>query len=105
MDDCDAMEMIDKLNEEHDATFQLNADLHRLNQKLKRSDKKHRSEKAAHYITLDQRIWIHEYDIESLKERHDFNIEYLKNIHSNQMMIKDEEINKLKSYILMSIRK
>jgi hypothetical protein len=101
MECCEAMEMIDKLNEEHDETFQLNVDLHRLNQKLKRSDKKHRSEKA----TLDQCAYAHEHNIESLKNIHSWQIECLKNYHSNQMINKDEEINKLKSYILMSIRK
>jgi hypothetical protein len=41
-DSCDAMEMIDKLNEEHDQTFKENTDLRKLNKKLKNLDKRKR---------------------------------------------------------------
>jgi hypothetical protein len=34
MDDCEAMDMIDKLNEEHDQTFKENADLRKVNNML-----------------------------------------------------------------------
>tara|TARA_R110000737_G_C14240836_1_gene424754 strand:- start:59 stop:421 length:363 start_codon:yes stop_codon:yes gene_type:complete len=40
MDDCEAMDMIDKLNEEHDITFKENAEFRKLNKSLKTSDKK-----------------------------------------------------------------
>jgi hypothetical protein len=118
MDDCDAMEMIDKLNEEHDKTFQLNADLHLLNQKLKRADKRHRYNKRDDNENMNE-----------LKSKHEYEIECLKDFHSDQLINKEslleenrqmyyanlkyqdtnknqyEEILKLKLYIEKYIRK